>query len=204
MKFPGLLIDESLNWKDHISRVKSKLSINVGIMYRCSKVLDRYSMYMLYSTLFLPYLLYCMEIWGNTYPTNLHCINMLQRRVIRLMHNAQRCDQTTPLFYKARILKFTDLVQFRILLFVYKTHKMNCRRISKGYLLSVIISTAHEDKISFHEPVHQLIEYIIMSLVVYGIKLWNSLNVCFSNIRSFHRFIVHYSKQLFESYGKQI
>ena len=44
-----MLIDESLNWKDLTSRVKSKLSISVGIMYRCSKILDRCSMYMLYS-----------------------------------------------------------------------------------------------------------------------------------------------------------
>ena len=56
-KFLGVLIDESLNWKHHISRVKSK-QLNVGIMYRYSKVLDRYSIHMLYSTLCLPYLLY--------------------------------------------------------------------------------------------------------------------------------------------------
>ena len=31
-KFLGMLIDELLNWKDHISRVKSKLSISVGII----------------------------------------------------------------------------------------------------------------------------------------------------------------------------
>ena len=80
-------------------------------------------MYMIYSTLFLPYLLYCVEIWGNAYPTNLHCITMLQKRVTRLIYNAHRCDHTIPLLYKARILKFTDMVQFRILLFVYKAHK---------------------------------------------------------------------------------
>ena len=100
-------------------------------------------------------------MWGNTYITNVHCINMLQKRVIRLMHNAHRCDHKTPLFYKAHVLKFTtDLVQFNILLFMYKAHKINCRRIFKGYLLSMIISTAHEDKIRFHEPINQLIEGI--------------------------------------------
>ena len=96
--FLGVLIDESLNWKYHISRVRSKLSICVGIMYRCSKLLEYHSMYMLYSTLVLQYLLYCVEIWGNTYSTNLLCIIMLQKSVIRLKHNAHRCDHTTPLF----------------------------------------------------------------------------------------------------------
>ena len=73
----------------------------LGIMYRCSKLLEYCSVYMLYSTLFLPYLLYCVEIWGNTYSTNLECIIMLQKRVIQLMHNAQRYDHTTPQLYLA-------------------------------------------------------------------------------------------------------
>ena len=187
-----MLVDESLNWKDHISRIKSKLSISVGIV-----------MQMLYSTLFLLYLLYCVELWGNTYPTNLHYINMLQKRVIRLMHNARRCHHTAPLFYKAYILKFTDVVKFIILLFVYKSHKnelpLNIQRLfvkhdnkhctrRQNKFLRTRASTNRRH----------------MSLIVCGTKLWNPLNFCFTNIRSFHRFKAHYSKQLFESYGKQI
>ena len=33
----------------------------------------------LISTLFLPYLLYCVDIWSNTYSTNLRCAVMLQK-----------------------------------------------------------------------------------------------------------------------------
>lgn len=101
-------------------------------------------MYMLYSTLFLPYLLYCVEIWGNTYPTNLHCIIILQKSD---MHNAQRCDHTMPLFHKARILKFTELVQFRILIFTYKAHKMNySSNIKIRLFVRHVKSTVHGDK----------------------------------------------------------
>ena len=81
-KFLGVLIDESFNWKDHIiSQVRSKLSISVG-------------MYMLYSTLVLPYLLYCVKIWGNTFH-KFTLYNYVVKGVIQLMHNAQRCDHTT-------------------------------------------------------------------------------------------------------------
>ena len=48
---------------------------------------------------------------------------MLQKGVIRLMHNAQRFDHTAPLFYKSCMFKFIDLVQFRIVLLMYKAHK---------------------------------------------------------------------------------
>ena len=36
-------------------------------------------MYILYCSLFLPYLTYCAEIWGNTYLTNINGIFFLQK-----------------------------------------------------------------------------------------------------------------------------
>ena len=77
-KFLGILIDEKLNWKDHIANVKSKLSKSTAILYKCSRVIDSQSMHILYSSLFLPYISYCSEIWGNTYPSNVNCLVVLQ------------------------------------------------------------------------------------------------------------------------------
>ena len=39
-KFLGVLIDEKLNWKDHIASVKSKLSKSTAILYKCSQLVD--------------------------------------------------------------------------------------------------------------------------------------------------------------------
>ena len=50
--FLGVLIDEKLNWKEHIVNVKSKLSKNTAILYKCSQVVDSRSMHILYSSLF--------------------------------------------------------------------------------------------------------------------------------------------------------
>ena len=72
LAFLGVLIDEELNWKDHIANVKSKLSKSTPISYKCSQVIDSQSMHILYSSLFLPYISYCCEIWGNTYIAKVH------------------------------------------------------------------------------------------------------------------------------------
>ena len=64
-KFLGVLIDEKLSWKDHIANVKSKLSKSTAILYKCSQVIDSQSMHILYSSLLLPYISYCSEIWGT-------------------------------------------------------------------------------------------------------------------------------------------
>ena len=79
-KFLGVLIDEKLNWKDHITSVKSKLSKSTAILYKCSQLVDIQSMHILYCSMFLPYINYCSEIWGNTYPTNSNGILSYSKR----------------------------------------------------------------------------------------------------------------------------
>ena len=55
-KFLGVIIDEKLTWKDHISLVRSKLSKTVGILYRIIHLLNRSALFILYCSLCLPYL----------------------------------------------------------------------------------------------------------------------------------------------------
>ena len=73
-KFLGVIIDEQLTWKDHISLLRSKLSKTVGLLYRVRHLLSRSALFILYCYLFLPYLTYCAEIWGNTYKSDTHSL----------------------------------------------------------------------------------------------------------------------------------
>ena len=89
-KFLGIIIDENLNWKPHIQLVKSKLSKTLCIMYKASKLINYEGMYTLYCSLFLPYLAYCCEIWGNTYTTNVNCLYVIQKKLVRIIHHEGR------------------------------------------------------------------------------------------------------------------
>ncbi|KAK2182921.1 hypothetical protein NP493_332g01024 [Ridgeia piscesae] len=120
--FLGVLINESLNWKNHFNMVKSKLSKVASVIYKVSHCNDHSSMHTwgtLYCSLFLPHLMYCCEIWGNMYVTNIQCIILIHKRVIRLIHGANRWDHTNNLFYKYRILKFNDIVNNNNNIFIW-------------------------------------------------------------------------------------
>ena len=69
--FLGVIIDHKFSWKAHISHVRSKVARSIGILYKAKNDLNYNSLYMLYNTLILPYLTYCVEVWGNTYQSNL-------------------------------------------------------------------------------------------------------------------------------------
>ena len=99
-KFLGVLIDEKLTWKEHIGRVKSKVSKSIFLLNRAKHVLNVKSLQTLYNSIVLPHLNYCCELWGNTYKSRLTNIVLLQKRAIRIVHGAQYRDHTNELFLK--------------------------------------------------------------------------------------------------------
>ena len=106
-----------------------------AIIYRASCIINQDGIYMLYCSLFLPYINYCSEIWGNTYATNVECITVIQKRVVRLVCGARRLDNTGPLFKQLGILKCIDLVKFRHRLLCLKHITMNYRAACKKCLI---------------------------------------------------------------------
>ena len=61
----GVILDSKMSWVQHITYVKSKVSKGIGIMYQARKYLDKNSLVNLYNTYIYPYLIYCVESWGN-------------------------------------------------------------------------------------------------------------------------------------------
>ena len=64
-KFLGVIIDEKLTWTHHISYIKNKISKGFGIILRARKFFNKSALLKLYNSFVLPYLIYCVEIWGN-------------------------------------------------------------------------------------------------------------------------------------------
>ena len=121
-KFLGVLIDENLNWKEHIKSVRAKLSKGMFMLNRVKYVLQYDAMLMLYNSIVLPHLTYCCELWGNTYKTSLHHIVILQKKIMRIVHGAKFREHTNMLFYKAKSLKFNDLVELNMAKIMHKAY----------------------------------------------------------------------------------
>ena len=94
-------------------------------MYKTSFLIDRRGRCILYYSLFLRYIIYCAEIWGNTYKANLKCLVLLQKKVVRLICGAQRLDHTSSLFYDLGILKLSDIVKLKSAEIMYTGKEFN-------------------------------------------------------------------------------
>ena len=117
--FLGVIIDEKLTWKDHISLVRSKLAKTVAILYRVRYLLNRSALFILYCSLFLPYLTYCAEIWGNTYKSNTQSIFLLQKKIVPIVYSANFKDHTNVILQDLNFFKFCDLVKLKTCEVIY-------------------------------------------------------------------------------------
>ena len=57
-----------------------------------------------------------ITVWGSTYPSNLHRIVLIQKRVIRVISK----EAFDPIFQKLSIFKFTDVYLLQLGTFMYK------------------------------------------------------------------------------------
>ena len=67
IKYLGIYIDKNLNWAPHIQHINSKISKNLGILFRLRHFLTLNTLKQIYYSLIYPYLHYGIMSWGNTY-----------------------------------------------------------------------------------------------------------------------------------------
>ena len=119
-KFLGVIIDEKLNWCEHIKSIKSKISKSIGIICKARKKLNKSVLLTLYYSFVHPYLTYGLEIWGNTYHIYVNLLNVLQKKVIRLIKNVGPRESTIDIFKELRILNLSNLYKVSIAIFMFK------------------------------------------------------------------------------------
>ena len=78
-KFIGVIKDDKLNFDNHVSYIKNKISKGLGILIKARKYLNRRILLNLYYIFVYPYLMYCVEILGNACNIYLDPLTKLQK-----------------------------------------------------------------------------------------------------------------------------
>ena len=83
-------------------------------MSKTSKYLKRKSLLTLYYSYIYPYMIYCIEAWGNASNCNLDQLYTIQKKVIRLISFTNYDISSATTFNKLEILPMNKLVYNRI------------------------------------------------------------------------------------------
>jgi len=121
-KFPGLIIDSTLSWKDHVTELTPKLNKACYIIRTQTFLRSPGVLRMVYFSCFHFIISYSIIFWGNS----AHSINIfkIQKRIIRIMTNSNRHDTCYLLFHQLRILPLPSQYIFSLLLFVATNKKL--------------------------------------------------------------------------------
>ena len=175
VKYLGMIIDPHLKWDYHIDHLAVTISRNIGIMNRAKFFLNENHLTLLYNALILPYINYCCLIWGFTFPTYLHKLELLQKRAVRIIVKQHRLAHTDPIFQHLKILKVKDIAKQQLIILLHR--KINNR--VPPQLDSMFIAFNHTDtrtrsRQHFSEPFTAKL-YRTRVATWIGPRIWNSI-----------------------------
>ena len=119
VKFLGLLLDEHLSWKYHLSELSKKLARTCGMFFKIRNLLPLDVLFCLYNALFLPFLQCSLIVWGQTYASYIDPIFKLQKRAARAISFQPRMSLSLPIFNDFKLLKLSEIFELRLLTFVF-------------------------------------------------------------------------------------
>ena len=201
IKFLGVIIDDKLAWKDHISHISKTISRNTGVLSKLRSFLPTSTLFTLYNTLILPYLSYCNIVWARTSTSRLHSLLIIQKRAIRIATMSHPRDHTAPLFGKLHTLTLTDINKLQTGIFMFKFTNNLLPHTFSNYFLSVN-DTHHyltRSRNNLYVPFTRT-SYSMNTLRFNGPRLWNSIDHGIQTQLSVGRFKVSYKKHLVSQY----
>ena len=183
-KFLGIMLDDKLSWKLHINHICNKVSKAIGILVKARRILGIDSLVTLYNTLIKPYFSYCITLWGNTYKTHLKKLEILQKKIVRILSFSDYNAHTSPLFRRLNLMTLNEMYKYFSGIHIYKCiNHLLPQLFWDEFMLSKTLRNAHNLQSIFHTK-----KICGTSLHYSGPKIWNEFPAhikCAKSVNSF-------------------
>jgi len=203
IKYLGVMIDEHLNWKHHVSYISNKIKRSIGIISKARHFVNLDILKNLYYSLVYPYLTYGIIAWGHTYQSTTNPLFIRQKKCLRLMTFANYNAHTNPLFINLNILKLTDLIFFQTTLFMHDFYSNNLPISFKSFFNPVnqkhSYNTRLASKSSYSLPKART-NYGKFNIKFAGAKIWNEIDESMKSL-NIVKFKEKMNDQLLKSYS---
>ena len=183
LKYLGVLLDEHLNWGQHISNLCLKLRRANGVLSKIRHYVPSEILLGIYHALFNSHLSYGCQLWGQTENQYSRRAFILQKFAIRLISFSLPRSSSAPIFKRLQVLTIFDLVKLLNIRFVHQ------------YINSKLPSDLY-DTFSFEQIDHVyptrcqslgLLKRRKVSTVTYGLNsLYNQSIIQWNRIKCLH------------------
>lgn len=139
----GITLDTHMNWKNHISNIKTKISKFQYALFTLRKNTNFSTALSAYYAYAHSWLRYGIAMWGNS--TNVHELFVMQKKCMRILVGVPNRESCKPHFVKHGILTLPCLYIYELCMYVRKNihlfKKQQNRRLQYTYKLTLPEST---------------------------------------------------------------
>ena len=129
LKFLGVILDEHLTWKKHIQLIENKVSENVGVLYKASKLINSKCLRSIYFSFIPSYINYANISWASTNKTNLKKLFGKQNQPSRIIFNQDKFTHVRPLLKTLNALNVYQINLLQVLPFKHEIKTNSSPRI---------------------------------------------------------------------------
>ena len=119
-KYLGLMIDNLLNFQDHIDYVKSKIAKRIGALYRSKNLLPLKYRKMFVNALMLPQFDYLDIIWCRAAKTKLNSLDILYKKVAKIALDVHWQEPSVNVYRNMKWLPLHLRRQLHLSTYMYK------------------------------------------------------------------------------------
>ena len=184
IKFLGVVLDNKCIFKAHIDLVAAKLSKGIGILYRAKRILDGNSLKLLYLALVQPYISYCIIVWGHSYSSYMKPLQVLQKKIIRILSNVEYNAHTSNLFVSLKLMNIKQMYDYFVSIFIYQQVCNELPDIFSNYFTG---NNSNRQPMNLR-PMYHSKKICEFSIRVMGPRIWNAIPSNIKMITSMNRF----------------
>ena len=181
VKFLGLLLDEHLSWKYHLSELSKKLARTCGMFFKIRNFLPLDVLVCLYNALFLSFLQFGIIVWGQTFASYMDPIFKLQKKAVRAISFQPRMSPSAPIFTDLKLLRLSEIFELRLLTFVFDSiNRISPSCFHNFFLFNSSVhqySTRQASQGNLFMSRKNSVLYGLKSIKYLGAKLWNTLPI---------------------------
>ena len=174
-KFLGVIIDSKLNWSEHTKHITKKISKGIGIIIKARKLFNHETLLNLYNTMVLPFLSYCIHVWGKAANVYLDKIHRLQKKIIRIVSGVPSRTHTQPLFNALKVMSVFQVYEYYVGVFMFK---LNTDCLPPLFSMFERTSNIHNYSTRQHNTFYVNFVPTLRSqknIKITGSKLWNKI-----------------------------
>ena len=177
IKYLGVQVDNSLDWKSQVQAVSLKVSRGLGLLKHAKKFLPFSALTNHYTSIIEPHFRYCCSVWGCAGTTQINRLQKLQNRAARIVTNSSFDIPSNLLIETLGWKTINELIDTETKTMVFKS----LNELAPPYLRSLFMKNSQITSYRLRNTSTDLrlpkksTENGKKSFSFRGAKLWNSL-----------------------------